>query len=297
MISMASVPSALILRNASWVRRQAHALGRRVPSNVEQADLIQVGLIAVAQAALGFECDGDHDSEEAESAFVRYAQKRVRGAMLDELRQMDTLSRGQRRKVKVLEVARERWRNSHDRSATAADIGLLCGFSVEEVFALDLAASGSRPVSWPAPGDADESISRHEPATAHDEVEARVDTGMLMLRLEKLFAALPVRERQVIDTCLGIGLSPVELAESLDISVSRVSQLFKAIVRRIGTALGQSPQRSIDGTADHRPLGDLIHERERALAVTQADWGKPLEMAFALSDSDLVRVNSAARWG
>ena len=297
MISMESVPSALILRNASWVRRQAQALGRRLPSNVEQADLIQVGLIAVAQAALGFECDGDADSEECITAFVRYAQKRVRGAMLDELRQMDTLSRDQRRKVKVLEVARERWRSSHDRSATASDISQLCGLSVEEIFALDLAASSSRPVSWPEHGDQDEDMSRHEPATARDEVEARVDTGMLMLRLEKLFAALPQREQRVIDAYLGIGLSPVELAKSLDISVSRISQMFNAIVRQISTKLGHAPHRLIDTVEAHRPLDDLIHERERALAATHADWGEPLEMVFTLSERELVRIDSAARWG
>ena len=54
MISMEGVPSSLILRNESWVRQHANALARRLPSNVERADLIQAGLIAVAQAALGF---------------------------------------------------------------------------------------------------------------------------------------------------------------------------------------------------------------------------------------------------
>ena len=70
MISMEGVPSSLILRNESWVRKQANSLARRLPSNVERADLIQVGLIAVAQAALGFEWPGDRESTEAREAFV-----------------------------------------------------------------------------------------------------------------------------------------------------------------------------------------------------------------------------------
>src|ERR1700712_1931557 len=110
MISMHGVPSSRIARNESWVRKQASALARRLPSNVEKADLIQAGLIAVAQAALGFEWEGDHDSEEGKEAFVRYARMRVKGAMLDELRQMDQMGRAQRRKVKVIQIARERWR-------------------------------------------------------------------------------------------------------------------------------------------------------------------------------------------
>ena len=44
----------------------------------------------------------------AAEAFVRYARARVKGAMLDELRQMDHLGRAQRRKIKALQIARER---------------------------------------------------------------------------------------------------------------------------------------------------------------------------------------------
>lgn len=71
MMSMQGVPSSLIARNESWVRQQANALARRLPSNIEKADLIQAGLIAVAQAALGFEWEGDRDTYEAKDAFVR----------------------------------------------------------------------------------------------------------------------------------------------------------------------------------------------------------------------------------
>jgi RNA polymerase sigma factor for flagellar operon FliA len=55
MISMDGVPSVLIAKNQSWVRKQAQALVRHLPANVERADLIQVGLIAVAQAAVTFD--------------------------------------------------------------------------------------------------------------------------------------------------------------------------------------------------------------------------------------------------
>ena len=114
MISMQGVPSSLIARHESWVRKQASALSRRLPANVEKADLIQAGLIGVAQAAINFRWEGDPDSEEGREAFLRYAQLRVKGAMLDELRQMDQLSRSQRRKFKVIQIARERWMQGHD---------------------------------------------------------------------------------------------------------------------------------------------------------------------------------------
>jgi RNA polymerase sigma factor FliA len=310
MISMQGVPSALILRNESWVRQHAAQLARRIPANVERADLIQVGLIAVAQAALAFEWQGDRDSDAAKEGFVRYARQRVHGAMLDELRQIDNLSRGQRRKVKLVQLARERWRSSHAGTSSAADISALCGLSVEEIFALEADADASRAHSAPAPDD-ETAVPAHEAATAQDEVEARVDTAILMRRLEGFFATLPEREQRVIDAYMGIGLTPLALAQALQVSPSRVSQMFKSLCERIGIHLGHAPQRSTDRAHIHsrERFDQLVAEREAELASPQAGgaWGEGFEKLFAPpqaggsastrpGDAPVV-VNSTTRWG
>ena len=309
MISMHGVSSLLILRNESWVRQQAQSLMRRLPSNVEKADLIQVGLIGVAQAALAFIWDGDRETEEAKAAFVRFAQMRVKGAMIDELRQMDHLGRTQRRKVKVVQVARERWRASHGAEPTRAELSRLSGLSLDEVFALELAATSGQTTSLSESTDSDNVAPPPEPATAADEVEARVDTGMLMRRLEKFFATLPERERQVIDAYLGIGMTSVELARSLKISTSRVAQLFKSICDRIGIPMGHAGQRSIDRTTGvtAAPIDELIDLRETELAQSEpaGAWGQLLEAVLAApigtaepgADKERVSVTSTTRWG
>ena len=244
MISLEGVPSSLILRNESWVRKHAQAMARHLPSSVERADLIQAGLIAVAQAALGFEWPGDHDTPEAREAFVRYARQRVHGAMIDELRQMDHMSRSRRRQFKLLEVARERWRHGHDREPTATDLSPLCGLSVQEIHALEHEAMQAQSVSLSEhDDDGDDSAVRHEPATPQDEVEARVDTGLLLRRLESFFATLPDRDRRVIDAYLGVGLSPSELAQEMKVSPSRVSQMFRRVCDRIELHLGHGGER------------------------------------------------------
>jgi RNA polymerase sigma factor FliA len=310
MISMHGVPSSLILRNESWVRKQAQAFMRHMPSNVEKADLIQVGLIGVAQAALTFVWEGDRETDEAKEAFVRYARMRVKGAMLDELRQMDHLGRAQRRKVKVIQVATERWRGSHGADPTAAELSQSCGIGMEEVFELQLAASSGQTTSLSEISEPDEALSpAHEPATAKDEVEARVDTGMLMRRLEKFFATLPERERLVIDSYLGIGMTPIELAQSMEITSSRVSQLFRSICDRIGIHLGHTHQRSTDratpGTTVN--IDDLIALREAELARSSSDraWGELVEEVLAPPHGEAdagpaekrLVVTSATRWG
>ena len=308
MISMQGVPSSLILRNQSWVRKQAQSLMRHLPSNIEKADLIQAGLIAVAQASLTFQWEGERDSEEANQAFVRYAQMCVKGAMLDELRQRDHLGRGQRRKVKALELARERWRGQHGREPTAEELGAACHMSAQEVFDLDIAARSGQNVSLDDGSDAPDRDAVAEPATERDEVEARVDTGLLLRRLEAFFATLPERERQVIDAYLGVGLTPVELAQSLNLTVTRISQLFKSLCERIGLHMQphHHPQRPEQRSTDRlRPargmdLEKLITLREAELSRLEpgSAWSDVLEAALAQGSgpaAEPAAVNRTAR--
>ncbi|MCK9686199.1 sigma-70 family RNA polymerase sigma factor [Comamonadaceae bacterium BS-T2-15] len=267
------------------MRKQASALSRRLPANVEKADLIQAGLIGVAQAAMNFQWEGDPDSEEGREAFLRYAQLRVKGAMLDELRQMDQLSRSQRRKFKVIQIARERWMQGHDQPPSLSELSEVCGIEVNEIAELEQAASTAQTQSL---NDDDDDGEHYTPqgshaATANDEVEARVDTAILLRRLEKFFATLPERERQVIDAYMGIGMSTEEVAESLGVSTSRVSQIYQATVKRITTHFAQKDQRALDRVYPSRSgpeFETLVASRE-----AQMRWGTLLEDALTAPDN------------
>lgn len=281
---------------------------RRLPSNVEKADLIQVGLIAVAQAAMGFKYEGDPNSEAAKEAFVRYARMRVKGAMLDELRQMDMLGRAQRRKVKAVEIARERWRSLHGSDPTLTELGELCGMETDEIASLDHAAALAQVESFATEGD-EGFGSATQPSTAQDEIEARVDTAIVMRRLEKFFAALPERDRQVIDSYLGIGMSPVELAATLQVSVSRVSQLYKAVRSRFERHFGMGDQSTTARQADEVqvPFNDLVEAREAQIASSPeaGAWSALIEETLTMPserfggdrDDDVVQIASDTRWG
>ena len=313
---MQGVPSSLIARNESWVRKQAQTLVRHLPSNVEKADLIQVGLIAVAQAALGFEWEGDRDTEEAREAFVRYARMRVKGAMLDELRQMDHLGRGQRRKIKAIEIARERLRSTLGGEPGLAQLSDACGIEVDEISQLQQADQAGRARSTSGDDeDGEHSQPELHPATERDEVEARVDTAIVMRRLERFFTRLPERERMVIDSYLGIGLTPTQLAQELQVSPSRVSQMFKSTVDRVAVHFGQTTElRATDRVALKSPrrdtpeFDDLVTQREDELARSPTDgpWGELVEQALlaplgpddgADSADDDLRVTTSTRWG
>jgi len=295
MISMEGVPSVLIAKNQSWVRKQAQALVRHLPANVERADLIQVGLIAVAQAAVSFEWEGARDTDAAQEAFVRYARMRVKGAMLDELRQMDFLTRGERRKIKVIQIARERFRGSQGKEPSLGQLAGVTGLAANEISSLMQADALGRNQANIDDQD-DEPSHRFHPATAQEEVEARVDTGIVLRRLEKFFAELPERERMVIEAYLGIGLTPIEVAKSLKVSPSRVSQIYHSVVRRVAIHMGHdNHQRATDRQADLRQaeLAELVRRREAELQATRADdWGQLME--DVLSRPAAARIAPAA---
>ena len=283
MISMQGVPSSLIARHESWVRKQASALSRRLPANVEKADLIQAGLIGVAQAAINFQWEGDPDSEAGREAFLRYAQLRVKGAMLDELRQMDQLSRSQRRKFKVIQIARERWMQGHDSPPNLTELSEVSGIEVDEIAELEHAASNAQTQSLSDDEDGEDyHLPALQAATPNDEVEARVDTAILLRRLEKFFATLPERERQVIDAYMGIGMSTEEVAESLGVSTSRVSQIYQATVKRITQHFAHHDQRALDRFPSRTgPAFDqMVAHREAELARSHGPWGELLEAAL-----------------
>jgi RNA polymerase sigma factor for flagellar operon FliA len=231
--------------------------------------------------------------------------------MLDELRQMDHLTRDQRRKVKLVQVARERWRSSHEGEARASDLSQLCGLSVDEIFQLEALAQHGQSLSEQDNADEDTPLRRSEPATEQDEVEARVDTAILMRRLKVFFDALPERDRQVIDAYLGVGLTPGQLAQNLNVTPSRLSQMFKSLCQRIGVNLGTTPppvpaQRASDRVRGLRgkALDDLVTERDLqadAPPDSGAAWGRRLQGVLVQppggDNAERIIVDSSTRWG
>lgn len=308
---MQGVSSALIARNESWVRQQASILVRRLPSNVEKADLIQVGLIAVAQAAVAFRWNGDGDSDEAREAFVRFAKQRVKGAMIDELRQMDQLERSQRRKIKAIQIARERWHALHGKEPRLSELSAVCGIGIDEIASLEQAAALVQAESL-SDHEGDDAHVAPRPATPQDEVEARVDTAIVLRRLERFFATLPERERQVIDAYLGVGMTPVELAAALKVTPSRVSQFYAQARQRIARHFQHDDPHRDQRAVDHAgaaspPLHELVALREAALARSTSDgpWGELLERALTTAagvqddpdDEERLIIDEHTRWG
>jgi RNA polymerase sigma factor for flagellar operon FliA len=88
------------------VQRVARKLVRRLPHHIELGDLVSAGVVGLMEAMQRYD-------PSRETVFVRYAEFRVRGAMLDELRRRDLMARDARSEAKQIEQACEDWRRAY----------------------------------------------------------------------------------------------------------------------------------------------------------------------------------------
>ena len=108
------------------VWKVARQVARRLPAHVEVAELIGAGTIGLVSAMERYEpalCD----------RFAGYAEIRIRGAIIDQLREMDWMPRSARTKRKRLDSASAQLQHSLGRSPDTSEIARAMGLSAEQV--------------------------------------------------------------------------------------------------------------------------------------------------------------------
>ena len=117
--------NVLLKQYSPLVRRLAHQMIAKLPANVELDDLIQVGMIGLSDALSRF------DAAQGVQ-FETFATQRIRGAMLDELRGNDWMSRGDRRHQRSIETAVHKLEQKLGRAPNESEIAREMGLSLTE---------------------------------------------------------------------------------------------------------------------------------------------------------------------
>jgi len=222
--STRSVPEVIARRMLPTIRRIASQLARRLPRHVRVDDLVSAGCQGLCAALERF------DPARVEG-FEAYAEARIRGAMLDELRASDPLSRDQRLRAKRIASAAHTLQVRLGRAAAADEIARELGIDLESFWAWQ-SASATHLASAPSgEGDADPvaelSDSRAEPA---DERLYRLERDHAM---RHAIASLPERLRRVVALHYEEGLTLRRIGQELGVSESRVCQLEAEAMRLI----------------------------------------------------------------
>jgi len=207
---------ALVRRHLPLVGYLVYEVIGRVPAHVSRDELHSAGLAALAYAARGFDPSRG-------VPFQRFAATRVRGALLDELRTADWASRSVRAKARRRDAAEEELAGRLGRTPTRAELAAHLGVAVAELDAVHEDVHRAMVLSLQGFADAgavDDLLPIREPGP-DEELLHRERLGYLLSAV----AELPPRLRIVIQEYFLEDRPMQEIAEQLEVTESRVSQM------------------------------------------------------------------------
>lgn len=217
----------LIARGAPQVKRIAYHLLARLPASVQVEDLIQAGLLGLLEAARRY------DPTQGAN-FSTFAEPRIRGAMLDEMRKGDWTPRSVHRKAREVAAAIREVEMSTGREAQEREIAAQLGISLVEYHDILLDLRGQKLASLDEINANDESEVQRLPAPDSDPTETLHQEDMSRL-LAAAIDLLPERERLVLSLYYNEELHLKEIGAVLGVSESRVSQLHSQALARLRT--------------------------------------------------------------
>lgn len=212
---------------AQLVKRLAHQMMSRLPSSVQIDDIIQAGMMGLLDAASRY--DEFHGAQ-----FETYATQRIRGAMLDELREADWLPRSLRRDMRSIEAAINRLQQRLGRSPNETEIAEELKIPLAEYQQMLQKSRGAQLVYYEDfHGEDDEDFfERFEFGNDADPMDLLEDERF-KAELVHAIESLPERERMLMGMLYEQEMNLREIGEVLGVSESRVSQLHSQAVARL----------------------------------------------------------------
>lgn len=224
----------LILEYAPLIKFIAQKIAVRLPSNIELDDLISSGVIGLMDAIEKYDPTRDNK-------FKTYAEFRIRGAILDELRAQDWVPRSVRDKAKMLDRATLELEASLGRSANEEEVAAKLGFSMDEYYDL---LNQVRPISVLSIDDAATFSNVDKKSILNILEGCKLNNPLTQLNMKsvkevvaKAIEDLPERQRLVLSLYYYEDLNLKEIGKILRVTESRVSQLHAQAISRLRAKL------------------------------------------------------------
>ncbi|MEW6100059.1 MAG: RNA polymerase sigma factor FliA [Pseudomonadota bacterium] len=223
--------NAMLQQYSPLVRRLAHQMIAKLPANVEIDDLIQVGMIGLNDALSRYDAGQGVQ-------FETFATQRIRGAMLDELRGADWMSRGTRKQQRMIEAAVHKLEQRLGRPPQESEIAREMGITLAEYQDLLNKVRGTQLVYLEDMGgsDDDDYLDRHVADTEADPLRMLNDQRLRRALVEAI-KTLPEREQYVMSMYYEQDMNLKEIAAVLGVTESRVCQLHSQSIARLRVKL------------------------------------------------------------
>jgi len=225
----------LVMQNVALVKSLAQRLAQRLPSQVQVEDLVSAGVLGLIEAA------GRYKSSLG-VPFQAFARRRIHGAMLDALRDLDWAPRSLRRLRRDVDSAVASERARLGREPEEQEIASALGMTVtqyeralEQLRTLELAAA--RELDAPT---ADGTPLLEFCVDPGESAVQTIERQELRAHLAQAIGELPERERQILALYYEEELTLAEIGEVIGVCESRVCQLRGLAVSRLRTLLRES---------------------------------------------------------
>ncbi|MEP7057622.1 MAG: RNA polymerase sigma factor FliA [Caldimonas sp.] len=224
--------NATLKQYGPLVRRLAHQMIVKLPPNVEVDDLIQVGMIGLNDALSRFDAAQGVQLE-------TFATQRIRGAMLDELRGNDYLSRSTRKQQRSIESAVHKLEQRLGRGPAESEIAKELELSLAEYQELLGRVRGTQLVYLEdmAGADGDNDFLDRHVADEGMNPMAQLQDQRMREALIDVINLLPEREQYVMSLYYEHDMNLREIAAELRVTESRVCQLHSRSIARLRVML------------------------------------------------------------
>ncbi len=230
----ASLKEKIVLEHTSLIRYIVNRIALRLPSHIDLDDLHSTGVIGLMDAI-------DKYDPEKNCKFKTYAEFRIKGAILDQLRSLDWVPRSIRQKSRRLDQAYTEVEQRLGRSASENEVANSLGIQLDEfhyllnqvkgisMVNLDELRSGSDS-DQPIYGEIFEDVKAENPF-------ASLRSRELRQTVADCISSLPQKERLVISLYYYEDLNMKEIGSVLGITESRVCQIHTKAVARLHSKL------------------------------------------------------------
>ena len=217
-----------------YIKYTAQRMHWRLPPQLTVDDLISVGLMGMLDAVDKF--------EPGRVKLKTYAEKRIKGAMLDEIRSADWLPRSAKKRVDDLRGTHTRLQGELGREPEDEEVATALGITLEDYFAIMQESRGAMAIRFEDFGEGSEGINIMETLS---DPEALDPLGLVLRedlkhRIADLIRTLPEKERLVLSLYYWDELTMKEIGHVLDLTESRVCQLHGKALLKLKAVLGES---------------------------------------------------------
>ena len=221
----------LLTEHMPLVKRLAHHMKAKLPPSVEVDDLVQAGMMGLLDAINRYE--DNHGAQ-----FETYAVLRIRGAMLDELRNSDWMPRSTRQNMRKVETAMNELQQRLGRPPSESEVAKSLKMSLADYQDLLSDGGGHQLVYYEdfRGDDDDGSFLDRYAVDDEDPLRSLLDTDFRQAVIDAI-DKLPPREKMLMGLYYEEELNLKEIGAVMGVSESRVSQLHTQAVSRLRAAL------------------------------------------------------------